>query len=272
MTKLFKHTVLLSMLLLIPGAALTAQDPPKPGKKVFIKIVDSTEVKQLKAQIVELEEKVAKLEKEIEILEPVRDQWADHLATSLVGKWDNVPLGDLDVASMDEDIALCDQFSPYKAELGLIAVSLKQIRDWVDLVKLGDMLVHESYNKEVVDDVTPKVEQLLADLRNEKKDKAVVDPVRELYQQLSSYSLALSVFQDLIAEVDKQLAKFHSSEPAARNAASAVIDQKEASEEAVSCICQVPWLETQFKAYRKALERSPLKPNATRDLIMDLKP
>ena len=265
-----KRILLLSLALLLPVGILFAQ--PKPGKKVFIKIVDSTEVKQLKAQIVELEEKVARLEKEIEILEPVRQQWADHLVTSLDGKWDSVPYDEINSASLDEDIVLCDQFSPYNPKLGKIGVSLKQLKDRVDLYALGSSLVREPYNKEVVEDVAPKIEKLLADLRKEKKDKKITDPVSELSQQLGSYSLALSVFQDLIGEVDVQLAKFRSSAPAAKNAALAVIDNKEKAEEAVSCICQVPWLETQYKAYLASIEKDSLAPNAARDLIMDLKP
>ena len=270
----FNYTVLLlPLLLLVPACSMTAQVPSKQGKsKTAVKAVDSTEVQQLKDQIAGLKDKIASLEKELAELEPIRQQWADHLAVSLDGKWDNVPYGEVNATSLDEDIALCDQFGPYNAKLQQYAGELKQLKDRVDLFDLGTLIVSEPYDKAVVDDVAPKVKDLLATVRKEKRDPKLIKPVADLSDQLGSYGLALSAFQDLIRSVDPLLVRFKSSKVAAWNAASSVIEQKEKDEETVSFICQIPWLKAQYEAYYAALKKDALAPNAARDTIMDLKP
>jgi len=283
MIQLLKRTAILSLtLLLLLPVSLSAQLWHKGTKKAqdtLLVDVLQDEIARLRLDSLRLADRhkadaarIAELEKEVAALEPLRQQWADHLAASLAGKWDGIPYGEINPDSLNEDIALCDQFAPYNAQLRTFATALKQLKDRVDLFDLGVLIVNEPYNKAVVEDVAPKLEALLQAVRKEKRDARIVNPIAELSDQLSSYGIAVSVFQDLIRVVDPQLARFKSSEVAAWNAASVQIEEKEKTEEAVSLICQIPWLKTQYDAYYKALEAKPLGRNAARDTIMDLKP
>ena len=230
---------------------------------------DSTRLQELIAQqdqtMKELAGTIEDLQRQLEAMQPIKEQWISSLIALYSNKWAAVPFSQIPLDALDQDIADCKEYAKVDASLFPMIDDLSLLRSQVRVYQEGVKAVTSFYEKDVVNALIPEFDRLQQEVVGSIRE----DEVQRVGYQLRKFELRIKLFQKVIKQVDATMADFdtHSS---AWPLAKRELKNIEEEMESITSICAIPWLAEQYDAYYKALSTNCKGPNKARDAILSI--
>ena len=217
---------------------------------------DAEKISGLEADVNSLRDELSKL-KNFKIL------FLKELATSVDEKWMKLPYSMIDESALNKDLDLYKEFADSDAGVREAFEKLVKLSSELQAYKEAKICVSSPYDKEKIAQAKQKLSPYAG------KDGEKGKEMDNLIYQLNVYRINLKIFQDLIKDIDTEVAK-RKTHAAGWPFVEIKINTKEAEDETVTCIKSVQWLSGMYDEYYKQLKKDCKADNSARNTIMKI--